>query len=147
MSRPEPLNLTQSPTQLRVKLIPTARVNNVWDFVEPKIAEAVQHSDGTTTVQGIYRQCSNGDMQLWITSDLNMVVVTQINIYSNNAKYLTVIALAGNDFDKYKHLEKTLEDWSRQWGCQGIELYGRQGWTRKLKEYRTVHTLMRRTYE
>lgn len=147
MDQQEQPNPTASQSQSSVELIPRKYVDVIWHIVVDKIKAATDKTEDEVSLHEILSGLHDQTMQMWVTDDSEMVAITQINTYSSGKKYLTYVICSGSDFKKYGHFEETINEWGRSQGCIGSELYGRPGWQKVLKDYRTVHVLLRREYE
>lgn len=73
-----------------------------------------------------------GDAQLWVCDDA--AVVTEIAIYPRR-KMLRAWLAAGT-YEGIRRIEDRVIPWAKEYGCDGIEIIGRLGWRRRLKDYR-----------
>ena len=75
--------------------------------------------------------------------------VTTIETYPSGYKVCTVIALAGFDVDNWLDNVEELDAWCQAHDVNGIRIWGREGWKRKLKAYGFEHayTVLERTVE
>jgi hypothetical protein len=70
----------------------------------------------------------------------NSVIVTEIVDYPKKA--VCRIWLAGGDMGELIKAEKELVKWARDHGCSGMEIIGRKGWERQLKDYSPASTVL-----
>ena len=61
-------------------------------------------------------------------------IITEIVDYPQKA--MCRIWLAGGDLDELMDAEKYIAYWAKTHGCAGMEIVGRRGWSRQLKDYR-----------
>lgn len=149
MEQPEQPSHTasQSPSSLDIHIIPRKHVDVIWAIVFDKIKKALDRTDGEVTPHKILNELHNSTMHLWVTDDAGLCAVTQINTYDNGKKYLCYVIVSSDELDKYRHFEEVVNEWGKEHGCIGSELYGRVGWMKVLKDYKPVHVLMRKDYE
>ena len=67
-------------------------------------------------------------------------MITEIVDYPN--KSVCRIWLAGGDLEELVEAEKKICDWARRHGCDGIEIIGRHGWKKVLKDYLPTSTVL-----
>ena len=70
-------------------------------------------------------------MQLWRDGDT--IAVTTIIRYPR--KTTCLIVLAGGSLETLRRCLPLVEEWARHQGCQAMEVTGRKGWLRELKDY------------
>lgn len=70
----------------------------------------------------------------------NSVIVTEIVDYPKKA--VCRIWLAGGDMGELIKAEKELVKWAKDHGCSGMEIIGRKGWERQLKDYSPASTVL-----
>jgi hypothetical protein len=126
-----------------VEPIPSARVLEVWDWVEP-LLERVQVDNGFT-IDDILTSLQTRDMQLWVVPN-KAACVTTVQVFPQYRSVL-VARLAGDDLHEwFDDLMGVIEDWARQLGCKYVEEFGRDGWAKvgKHRGYEKVFTVMRK---
>lgn len=110
----------------------------VWKTVKPMLVGACKHSFHTMTLSQLHDGIASQKMQLWLIGEptkLEGVMVTKINIHQNR-KHLCAVSLGGKDLMKRKEeLVTLLKAFAKDKGCQGIEIYGRKGVARVLKDF------------
>ena len=70
----------------------------------------------------------------------NSVIVTEIVDYPKKA--VCRIWLAGGKMEELIEAEKDIVEWARSHGCSGMEIMGRKGWERQLKDYSPASTVL-----
>lgn len=93
------------------------------------IQDALKYSGGSYRIQDIFYDILQGNMQLW--SGLHGCMVTQIVTYPQ--KKVFFVFLAGGKLEQLYEMEDDMTDWAREQGCSEIELNGRLGWMKVLK--------------
>ena len=73
---------------------------------------------------------------LWVGLDSEDEVKAAMvsRIYPRKTVF-AVCFLAGKDMKDWKHLLNDIEDWAVQNGCTELEIQGRKGWMREMKDY------------
>lgn len=102
---------------------------------------------GKQTAQSIIDKVGSGAMQLWVLSDsqaaIFAIVLTEIIRYPER-QCLRIVGVAGRERTLWMHHLAGIEDYARQVGCTGIELIGRKGWEKVLKDYELTGIMLER---
>jgi hypothetical protein len=109
----------------------------LWPIAKQFLAKSVELAHGAFDLDDIHTLLVNKDAQLWAVHDgeIKAVAVTQIMIYPKQ-KRLKLFLLGGNDMAKWeKSISDTFDNFAKANGCDGVELYGRKGWLRNLKQF------------
>ena len=110
-----------------------------WKRLRHHILAALEHAGDTHTEHDILDLLRNDQAQFWPAE--NSAMVTEIVGYPNGSHCR--IWLAGGEYDELRELERDkLIPWARQQGCRRIELVGRKGWARRLKDYDEVAVVL-----
>ena len=110
-----------------------------WRRLRHHILAALEHAGDTHTEHDILDLLRNDQAQFWPAD--NSAMVTEIVGYPNGSHCR--IWLAGGEYDELRELERDkLIPWARQQGCRRIELVGRKGWARRLKDYDEVAVVL-----
>ena len=122
-------------------------VDLVWSEVLPFISNSVAFSDGTYTAEDIYQFVKQKSMQLWVVyknSGICCAVITEITIYPRQ-KRLNILFLGGVGLDKWLHKIDEIMRWGREMGCSCVQVYGRDGWVKALKNYgfKKTHVILK----
>lgn len=125
-------------------LIPAEHIRKVWLKILPHVRVLVDEAEGRLSEMDIYEEMCAGVQLLWVAAEqesdgvddfvVHGFITTKINRYAK----ITMASLeycSGVDADNwFIGLMSVIEKWSRQVGCDGIEMVcGRRGWTRKFK--------------
>lgn len=119
-----------------------------WPIVTPLIARALEHADGRYALEDVLAALLARDMQLWIAIDtrsmaIEAACVTEIVAYPRE-KRCGLVFCAGRRSERWlRHLDE-IGDWAREQGCEALELQGRPGWERLLRDWRKTHVLLRK---
>lgn len=128
-------------TRRRIGHLTTSSLDE-WKRCAPYIEAALEHAHGTHTLDDVLQLVVAGDAQFWAFD--NAAIVTEIVRYPQR----TVLRfwLAGGDLDTLTEAEPEIIEWSKQWGCQSVEIFGRRGWSRALEGYQPTSTIMVKDY-
>jgi len=76
-----------------------------------------------------------------VDKEIIAVMVTQIIPYPKK-KVLRVIAIAGEDMDRWFHFLPAIEEWAMELGCTSLEAWGRKGWLKVLKDWKCSYHIL-----
>tara|TARA_R100001530_G_scaffold121887_1_gene89402 strand:- start:71 stop:499 length:429 start_codon:yes stop_codon:yes gene_type:complete len=124
----------------------TNEIDNIWNEVKDEIkrtdCEFLNHKD-------IKILLKDGYYILWIvreieTKNIVAVVIIEIVLYLRH-KISRVVSIGGSKLEQWLdyHLH-VLEEWSKNNGCSHMDIYGRRGWKKMLKEYKEHCILLRK---
>ena len=83
---------------------------------------------------------------LWLAIESGAVLaaaVTKVTVEAGE-RLCTIVACAGHDWPRFGALIEGLEKYARAEGCGAMEICGRPGWSRRLKDYRLVKVVIRK---
>jgi len=114
-------------------LVHPRAINNRWPEIAPLLERV---ADPKVTLDDIYTFCMDGTWVLWVrqdpeTSQVTDVAVTEFIEYPQ-VHNLRVIFLSGNDQDWSSGID-IFEKYAGINQCHAIEVHGRKGWERVLK--------------
>ena len=126
--------------------VPSDRIAQVWDRVEPLLRRVVRRETGYT-LPSVRVELQLGHAQLWVVGNFLAVAVTKI-VPRPAESVLWVQFIAGTQMNDW------LEDWiavqeayAREKGCSAVEFNGRRGWAKireQHREYKPALTVFRR---
>ena len=111
-------------------------VETWWSLVEEYLNTALKYSLGEYSIDDIKNLCISKDMQLWVKFDKEVqgAFVTKINKYPQK-NLLLVILLGGDKFQEWRdEADALLNAFGKEHNCEYVELFGRKGWGRALKD-------------
>lgn len=127
-------------------LVAPRAIEQIWDTIDPlldRIADAKVHKED------IYRLCLDGTWMLWVnripeTDKLISLAVTEFIEYPQLTN-LRVVFLSGDDGDWLSGIS-IFEKFARVNKCSEVEIHGRKGWERVLKNggYDLSHITLRK---
>ena len=120
------------------------QIDDVWSDCEKYIELGNSKSQEEMSVQDIYENCKDKDMQLWIVfnedKDIEAVLTTQVIDYPQK-RVCRIVTLGGlNMEDWVDTVLETLEEWAEQQSCHSMETVCRKGFIKKLKSFGYEHT-------
>lgn len=108
------------------------RIDEHWRRCRPYIEDALEYASGSHTIDDVAVAIAENKAQFFPLS--RSAIVTEIVDYPK--KTMCRIWLAGGDLEELTQAEVALSAWAKTQGCDGIEIIGRRGWSRTLKDYR-----------
>ena len=107
-----------------------------WPLVEEYLNAALKHGLGEYSIGDIKSACISKNMQLWVKigTDVEGAFVTKIAKYPQK-NLLCVILLGGKEFHRWRdEADALLNAFGKENNCEYIELFGRKGWGKVLKD-------------
>ena len=107
-----------------------------WPLVQEYLITALEHGLGEYSIGDIKESCKSKDMQLWVKMDREVqgAFVTKIAKYPQK-NLLCVILLGGDKFKEWRdEADALLNAFGKEHNCEYIELFGRKGWGKVLKD-------------
>jgi hypothetical protein len=122
--------------------IDPSSVHQFWPLVKQLIYIAMKRSDLGSF--WYVEQCVlNGSMALWLVRDGQIKAAVVTEIFKNEWGCAGVIvACGGQNMSKWLHLIDGIEDHFRAEGCTKSRIHGRNGWERKLPDYRRKRVVL-----
>ena len=107
-----------------------------WSLVEEYLITALEHGLGEYSTGDIKKSCKSKDMQLWvkISREVEGAFITKISKYPQK-NILCVLLLAGKNFSRWRdEADVLLDAFGKENKCEYVELFGRKGWGKVLKD-------------
>ena len=107
-----------------------------WPLVEEYLNTALEYSLGEYSITDIKNACISKDMQLWVKlgKETKGAFVTKIAKYPQK-NLLIVILLGGDEFQEWRdEADALLNAFGKENNCEYVELFGRKGWGKMLKD-------------
>jgi hypothetical protein len=117
--------------------VPATQVDMVWTPVKHFIQAALDRTEGEMSIDDVYNALIERDMQLWILLDgLHVIgaLVTQLLEFPN-VKSCRYVAMGGDVHGDFEEITSMIEQWAATQGCQRMEIVGRPGWARALRDF------------
>ena len=114
-----------------------------WERCKHYIHDALEYAGGSHTIQDVAVAIAEGKAQFFPLS--RSAIVTEIVDYPQKA--MCRIWLAGGDLEELLEAEVALSAWAKTQGCDGMEIIGRRGWSRKLENYRQSAVVLMRDFK
>ena len=107
-----------------------------WPLVEEYLNAALKHGLGEYSTSDIKSACISKNMQLWVKIDKEVqgAFVTKISKYPQK-NILCVLLLSGKEFMTWRdEADALLNAFGKENNCEYVELFGRKGWGKILKD-------------
>ena len=107
-----------------------------WPLVQEYLITALEHGLGEYSIEDIKESCKSKDMQLWVKMDREVqgAFITKIAKYPQK-NLLCVILLGGDKFKEWRdEADALLNAFGKENNCEYVELFGRKGWGKILKD-------------
>ena len=107
-----------------------------WSLVQEYLITALKYGLGEYSIGDIKSACKSKDMQLWVKmgKEVKGAFVTKIAKYPQK-NLLCVILLGGDEFQEWRdEADALLNAFGKEHNCEYIELFGRKGWGKLLKD-------------
>ncbi len=126
--------------------IPHTEVESVWGEIVGLIVKACESCNGRYLATDVKKLLKDRKWQLWVyrESDIQAICVTEILLYPRK-KYCRIVMGIGRDRTAWQDHRKTIEEWARSQGCDGIESIARIGWKRIFTDWQHTHEYLERT--
>lgn len=125
--------------------IPVEYVDSYWPKVAGFLEKAVNESRGRYDIESLYLEIIRGSSHLWILfegDDEAVSAFTTQFVHYPLKLNLSLVFLGADDSDEsfngrlqaWGALMPEVLEWARLHGCSGLEIIGRRGWLRVLKD-------------
>lgn len=102
------------------------------------IVAALEYAGHSHTLQDVWQAVTNKQAAFFPLE--KSAIVVEIVDYPQRATCR--IWLAGGDMEELIEAEKDICIWARERGCDSMEIIGRKGWERQLKDYNAASTVL-----
>ena len=106
------------------------------------IVDALKYAHNSHTFEQVIEIVKRGDAQLWAFKD--SAIVTEIINYPQRRTLR--FWLAGGDLETLLEVEPKIRKWSILYNCKAVEIIGRKGWGKVLKDYEPTATVFIKEY-
>ena len=117
--------------------IRSENIEGWWPLVQEYLIAALEYGLGEYSIEDIKKSCKSKNMQLWVNFDREGVqgaFITKISMYPQK-NILCVLLLGGNEFMKWRdEADALLNAFGKENNCEYVELFGRKGWGKILKD-------------
>lgn len=137
--------MAQTIIEPQVEQIYGDKLDHYWPFIVSEMDRVPHIWSAWWTKEAIYEGLSIGMLQLWAagTKDaIHIVLITQVVVYPAS-RVVQCFLTFGKKIDEYiPILAATMESFARDQGCASVDVWGRDGWTKKLlKQFHGVRRM------
>ena len=130
--------MTTETPKFFIRGIPAPMVERFWQFAEPYVKRALDHTSGEFAPADLKMLCKDRVIQLWLISEGERIIgacTTEIVVYPSR-KHCRVITLAGSKAPEWTGMfDIMLQDWAKKQGCAAIEAFVKKGYVSILANY------------
>ena len=117
--------------------IRSENIEGWWPLVQEYLIAALKYGLGEYSIEDIKKSCKLKNMQLWVNFNKEGVqgaFITKVSVYPQK-NILCVLLLGGNEFMKWRdEADALLNAFGKEKNCEYVELFGRKGWGKILKD-------------
>ena len=117
--------------------IRSENIEGWWPLVQEYLIAALEYGLGEYSIEDIKKSCLAKNMQLWVNFNKEGVqgaFITKVSMYPQK-NILCVLLLGGNEFMKWRdEADALLNAFGKEKNCEYVELFGRKGWGKVLKD-------------
>lgn len=116
--------------------VPSTELDRVWLSVKDRIADTLERfSDDEVTADDIHVLLRNRDAQLWTTTEMDAVWVTQILNKHAHREMLVWLFNADELVERHWEMFDRIHEWAKEQGCTKSRVIVRPGFERDLKKH------------
>lgn len=122
-----------------------AQVWQVWPHARDFIRRALART-GLSEFAAVEAEVLSGLQLLWLASDgrrIEAAATTQLTTVSGR-KICVLVACGGENRTRWLPLLEGIEDYARAEGCTRMQVIGRKGWQRVLRDYRARYVILQK---
>ena len=131
----------------QISYVPPKDVGLIWKQIEPLLLKPLEIDGFAYMPKDIFDSLLKKKMQLWIswnvkTNNVEAAIVTEIIDYPRLRSCRYFLAGGTNMKSWFNPIKERIEQWAKLNKCQRIELVGRKGWVKWLKDYKQKHIIL-----
>ncbi len=139
-------SVTQS-SDNQISYVPPQEVGLIWKQIEPLLNKPLEIDGYAYKPKDVFDSLLIQKMQLWIswntkTNIVEAAIITEIIEYPQLRSCRYFLAGGTNMKVWFNPMKEQIEQWAKQNNCQRIELVGRKGWVKWLKDYKQKHIIL-----
>jgi hypothetical protein len=136
----------------QISYVPPEDVGLIWKQIEPLLLKPLEIDGFAYMPKDIFDSILKKKMQLWIswngkTNVVEAAIVTEIIDYPRLRSCRYFLAGGTNMKSWFNPMKEQIELWAIQNNCQRIELVGRKGWVKWLKDYKQKHIILMKEFK
>ena len=120
--------------------IPPEGLKPMWPTVAPLLAPAIKRSGGRVTMRDLFSGLSEQRYLLWVVyfvPDVTVQAAFVTRVAEYPSRTLLAVDFAGGSRMRgwVGKVQQTFREYARDMGLDGVEMFGRPGWTEVLGRY------------
>tara|TARA_Y100000310_G_C20615484_1_gene780396 strand:- start:1055 stop:1498 length:444 start_codon:yes stop_codon:yes gene_type:complete len=117
--------------------IPQTSLMERWGKVSPLLVRALETGPRVMGLLDVFNALQRREMQLWAAFENDFPVVAAVTQLVNwpQARACEILLLAGDHREKWIEFEQVISEWAESEGCDHMQITGRAGWERVLKDH------------
>jgi hypothetical protein len=120
-----------------IRPVLSTQLGTFWRDLEGFVTDALHYADDALASEDIRKLCESRDMQMWVAildDQIQGAATTEVVQYPRR-KMVRVVTLAGDRFPEWRDdMDRALQAFAERVGANGIEIYGRKGWEKRLDD-------------
>ena len=130
----------------QITTVDPASVDTVWPFVRKYLQEGVLACGEDLDEAFTIAAAKSGQLQIWAVSQGDFVIAAMTSRFwpSRTGMVCHLVVGGGTQMDNWFHLCAQVEEYAKANGCVKVRVAGRNGWERKLTQYRRVGVILER---
>lgn len=125
-------------------LVPTEAVDDLWPTVAPLLEPAMDYAGGRIDMESVHEWLADRRYLLWVAYPGDKIIraafVTREARYPRRSMLVVEIAGGAGLREWVDEATRIFTSFARDVGLDGVEMFGRRGWTAALKPYGWVET-------
>lgn len=121
--------------------IPVESLKELWPMARPYLEKAIKKGEYGYDIEDIKISCEIGEYILWIVRNGNAAIILEVSDYPFG-KQCDIVMLGGDKMDGWLDELAEIEGWASRVGCNRMTLTGREGWKKKLTDYKVKTVTM-----
>jgi hypothetical protein len=121
---------------IEIQACPPSHVRRIWPLVDKYVADALVFTRGAWLPEDVCDACEKGNMQLWLATrgdEVLAALVSEITDYPRR-RIIGVPFIGGKEMRQwFRKALATIEAWSKEMGCSGLQGGARRGWAKLAK--------------
>jgi len=126
-------------------IVPEEHVHAIWPRVLPMLQPAIDRADGRISADTVLQGLISRTHLLWLISFEDQIAAaftTRVARYPLK-QMLVIECLGGEKLNEWaQSTTEMLRSFAKDYGLDGIEMFGRDGWSRALKPYGWKHSMV-----
>lgn len=134
-------------SNIELRKVEPDTIGQIWTRIQPMMKSAYETSNGRLSAESTFKLVLSGNIYMWILycqeeDRIYGILGASVVEYPTDKKFLCLHFMVGVDRKKWIHLVENVEQYAKDKGCAGIEMWCRKGWQKELPDYHMSHVLL-----